>query len=1264
MKGILERFRSKPAAVATGLSTGDLTALEKYLADLDNRKKGLGSDAYRYVLTGAGDSVLLRVASARNIHPSTCWFPTNYQERRPAERIFLELEGWDTGVVKRLGEVIAVSLDIGATASGFGKLLPGTAESPAFFRALLHVGASCLQRVSSEAPRYPSWMLSGPRCIDLLALDGADQTALVNALFADLEHGKWYSASRTGLLTMADLAEVLAQAPERTLMGARALDIKGRSCFIEFLGGAGIADRPEFFEFLIDAIGKGGKQESRAALSSLTGCGDSQIHDRAVQLFESERADDRRTAVLILANMGTPAARSLLERHVPEETSRTVLQAIDEVLRPLRAMEPSATIGAENGGNGYISIDGDWIAIPSAAAASPPDTPPPEGMAADLRAAVLGANREARRYFDEYQRWLAQLPPEQRGYRYGPKDYVAPYSVEAIPEFLDVVIGRVDPRSATVTANALCAVWSGFHHTATRQYSTSLERILTAPGVTPHHLARIAALHLGTPSDWARSLLTGVQLRTPAERLLSQLAISDGDFRPVLQICTSVGCGPESFVAGLLCRRWARFLLDEIETHRDLLWPVVAEQTDILDQALGLAPAPPDSSFHINRALDLLAILPAPPRRYLQVLLDIAVGGLKDAKVLARSILSSTRSVTELILPLLDNGEQARRIGAADWLRQRRDRQAIPALRAALDKEKTDAGRAAFLTALMALGDDVSDQFSEKRLLAEARAGLSKARSKVGDCVPLDHLPALAWQDGRRVPAEVVRWWVVLGGKLKNARGNPLLNIALDRLERSSAERLAIFMMSSFIAYDTRRPTDEEANAYAEANADLHWQTYRKWHPTFRREQAFATLKSQRLRQYFQSAIDHRGILALARGAPANEAVNIVKIFFRDHYARTQQCKVLLDGLSNNLSAVALQFVLGISMRYRTPGVRKHAADLMNAIAEDRGWTRDELSDRTVPTGGLDETGVLHLPVGEKTYLASLGPDLKAVLRNPDGKIVQTLPSGDEDATAAAKKAFSNLKKEVKQTLHQQTARLYEAMCAERIWPSVDIGIYLFRHPIIGRLCQRLVFAGLDQDGQVVETFRPLGDGSLTNALDEPIDIAAFAGVRVAHSALLDEARAKAWQRHLSDYEITPLFGQLARPFLGPDPARAAETAITEREGFMLDTFTLRGAATKLGYQRGQSEDGGFVTTYQKSFPTADRVALIEFTGSRLPEDNNPCALIGLSFVRDGGGSARDKALALSAVPPVLLSETWHDLRAIAAAGAGFDPEWRKKVQW
>jgi hypothetical protein len=61
----------------------------------------------------------------------------------------------------------------------------------------------------------------------------------------------------------------------------------------------------------------------------------------------------------------------------------------------------------------------------------------------------------------------------------------------------------------------------------------------------------------------------------------------------------------------------------------------------------------------------------------------------------------------------------------------------------------------------------------------------------------------------------------------------------------------------------------------------------------------------------------------------------------------------------------------------------------------------------------------------------------QVVLRNPDGNVVQALPSRSDETAASAKKTLSDLKKELKQTVQQQTARLYEAMSAK----ATDIAI-------------------------------------------------------------------------------------------------------------------------------------------------------------------------------------------------------------------------------
>ena len=1247
-KHFLEGWLSKPGK--TGLSRGDLESIGRFTAHLDKLQKGLGASACEHVVKGDNDSVLLHIAQLPVIPHARRSIRAlmGYEQDAAAQRTFLALEGWDADLVRRLGGVLAAI----ASSNGYATHFPGSSGSPGFFRALAHLTAGCLGRLSPGHRSAPgTWLLNGARCLELLSLEGADQAALVDVLFAQELTRHWGGDGQRRLLSMNGLAEALTQAPARMLFGARALNVRGRCAFIEYVGRAALSGQQELLDFLFEAIVQGGKQEAEAALASLTATDPARVTDRAAQLLASADSDERRAAVRALLNTGTPQARLLLEERAAHEKSARVREQIEAALRSLRALVQPPPSAPQADGQGYVSIDGDWIAIP-AAAPLPPDTPPPGVLKGELRAAVNEANAAARRAFEELQRQRALLSPEEQKLHHGPREFAELYSAAALGEFLDVVAGKLDARKASQPARSLMghhASW--YYRSAGGEYRTKLAALLAHPEITLHHLVRLFVLELASSQHWAIPLLAQ---GTAAKRLRKFTEVGS-DFRTVLQAFASFDYGAPGFVSELLRQRWA---LLAPPAH---LWPTVAEQLALIDQALGLAPVPRGDPYDSLRALELLSLLPAPPRRYLHVLLELAVGGAREQKLLARAMLASARSVRELIIPLLQSGEQSRRIAAAQWLRERRDLGAIPQLRAALAREKTDVARAVLLSALAALGEDISDQFSEERLLKDARTGLAKTRTRVERCMPLDHLPALAWSDGHPVAAEVARWWVVLADKLKNPMGDPLLNLSIDRLEPRCAEQLGVLALSSFVAFDTRRPGEEEANAHAEANADQLLQTYKKWRPNFTREQAFAQLKFQKLAEYLGSAIDHRGILALTRRAPGLEALNIVKAYFRDHYRRTVQCKALLEALANNPSPAALQFLLDISARYRSAGIRGRAAALVNAIAEERGWSREELADRTVPTGGLDERGVLKLPSGERTYVASLEGSFKVVLKNPAGQIVQAL-SGSGETAVAAKKALGALRKEVQQTVPQQTARLYEAMCTGRVWAARDIDAFLFRHPIVGRLCPRLLFAGLNAAGELRQVFRPLGDGSLSSAADEAVEITALAGVRIAHRLLLDQQQAAAWQQHLEDYEVSPLFEQLALPVLRPDAGQGQVSSIKEREGYMLDTFTLRAAASKLGYQRGAAQDGAWFSTYQKPFTSVSLAAVIDFTGSSMAETNVPCALLGLRFVRHGGAS--HEALPLAQVPPVLLSETWNDLRTVAAAGSGFDPQWQKKMRW
>jgi hypothetical protein len=115
---------------------------------------------------------------------------------------------------------------------------------------------------------------------------------------------------------------------------------------------------------------------------------------------------------------------------------------------------------------------------------------------------------------------------------------------------------------------------------------------------------------------------------------------------------------------------------------------------------------------------------------------------------------------------------------------------------------------------------------------------------------------------------------------------------------------------------------------------------------------------------------------------------------------------------------------------------------------------------------GLDPGGRLALP-GTRGAAARLGPDLAFLIEDAAGRVLPQLPAG---CTQAGER-LAQLRREVKKIVTRQSARLEQAMIKGRIWRLDDFRGILLAHPITGRLCQRLIFAGLDGDAHAVCTF-------------------------------------------------------------------------------------------------------------------------------------------------------------------------------------------------
>lgn len=772
-------------------------------------------------------------------------------------------------------------------------------------------------------------------------------------------------------------------------------------------------------------------------------------------------------------------------------------------------------------------------------------------------------------------------------------------------------------------------------------------------------------------------------LRAPSNRHFNWYQVADWlkgdalqrlDLRTLEDALQRCGHDDPARATADICFAW-NSPLGQIAPER--VWPFFAEHPEFIEEAFGLRPAPGRYSYSVATTLTLLEQFPVLPARFIPVLLELALGSSKTNRAEAQQLLETLPDIGDRAVEALASSKQEIRTLAAEWLQRLGYREAIPALKATLAKEKRETVRAALLTTLESLGEDISGHLAPDVLLAEAHKGLQAKPPASLAWLDLDHLPACQWLDGTPVEPAILRWWVILACKLKEPAGNGLLNRYLERLAPASRNALGKSLLLAFIAQDTRNPTLEEAIAYAQANVARQMQNYQAWakyspeYADITQEQAFESLKREHLGTYLGSAIADKGILALTWHTTGHEQVSLIQAYMRDHYPRRSQIEAMLSAAANSNEPLVIQLLLSIARRHRTASVQTRARELVEQIAQRNGWSADELADRTIPSAGFDENGVLALQYGERLFTARLDAALKLELCNPDGKVVKALPeprkSDDPALIKEAKTQFSTSKKELKQVIDLQSQRLYEAMCAARLWPVAEWREYLQQHPIMRHLLQRLVWAEVDAEG-ATRLFRPTEDGSLIDLDDDEVELADGSLVRLAHAALVDAETAKAWVRHFKDYKVKPLFAQMSRqlPEISAEAVADQESgnAIGDRLGWLSDTFTLRGTLTKLGYQRAAAEDGGFFDHYFKEFNSLGLRVNIGFTGNCLPEENVPAALTRLSFEKMGRRRSGGDSLPLADIPPVLLAETYADYRAAADACVGFDPQWEKKTPW
>ncbi len=1251
-------------ATAT-LPRAALKALKADLARLDKVGKGLGKAALRYVVSGDGGEVLLEISSAKypasalHLYSAVGWNKRGMSFER---RNFFDRCGENDGaVLHRLAEVYAAAWSPGAQTRN--RLWAHLPDEQVWFEVLFREALELDYYYHSNRRRQSNMTAAAFEAALVAAGDNPDW--LVRAILFSEPAYSYAFVGHQKVPRLEGLGAAFARHGDATVEALSHKKAQHRAWVVELLGHAGTPlDGP--IRQRLEKLWVGTAKTVREAVEKLLNK-DSEVLAASLPALDRYAAEgtagERLQAVLALGRLAPERAATVLPGRLEVEKGSRIRSEIERILGV------AAPGSSDEAGDGYD----DSLVVP-AAKTWEPQVAVPDELAAELASRFDRFNQRANTAAEKL--WDATDPRYRRKQR-SLKPQVSAKQARALAR------GLAEPARVARGKRVISLV--------NLRYNDWLAQELTEV-VEETSLPLVAILRLGFLLGMVgKSETQRFYGSRPHESFLGWVRAHVAREDPALSLLDlAAACEAAGFTGDWIEMLYLDWHLgaeaNPLELAPDAIWPFFVKRTEGLEAGLGIRESSRfEPRYYLTefkrRAYAVLETFPRPPKAFVGYLWERALGTGKLERPLAQACLRNYPERHGPIIQALSNGRKDIRASAADWLGQLREERAVAPLKKALAKEKYDVPKAAMMGALETLGVEIDQFLNRKKLLAEAEKGLKKPVPKNLQWFPMGRLPEVHWQKNRqKVPPPVLRWFVVQTFRVKSPDPNPLLIRYCQLMRRDEREELGNFVFNAWLHQDTL-PRYDHAQAAKLADQEVaQAKNWAKQYPQYYKDFDEDTYRKRSLHRFLHecmgSAVPSKGVLALAGACAGVEVVAPVERYLKQWYGqRLHQCKAMIRMLSWVDHPLAIQLILAVGTRFRTKSIQKEAAAVVDLIAERKGWSRDELADRTIPTAGFEADSTQTLDYGTRSFTARLEEDFSIRLINAAGKTIKSLPaankSEDEAEVKAVKKQLSANRRELKQALKLQRERLYEAMCVERRWRFEDWDLYLNRHPIVGRFCQRLVWLaeqGAEDDGESV-AFRPLPDQTLSDAEDETVALEPEDRVRIAHRSLLSGAEVAVWTEHLDDYEVEPLFRQFGGEHYRPSQAAAESTGIEDFEGHLVNTFKLRSRAGKLGYTRGSAEDGGWFHTYLKSFPSLELQAVLEFTGNCLPEENRTAALLKAYFIRQRKDqpdrwSYSHRPLKLKAVPDILLSETYNDLRTIAADGAGFDPEWSKKAAW
>jgi predicted DNA-binding WGR domain protein len=357
-----------------------------------------------------------------------------------------------------------------------------------------------------------------------------------------------------------------------------------------------------------------------------------------------------------------------------------------------------------------------------------------------------------------------------------------------------------------------------------------------------------------------------------------------------------------------------------------------------------------------------------------------------------------------------------------------------------------------------------------------------------------------------------------------------------------------------------------------------------------------------------------------------------------------------LDVLAAIGSDVALMHLNGIAAKVKFKGLQDKAREKIDAVAEARGFTVDELADRLVPDLGLEDDGSLTLDFGPRQFSVAFDESLRPFVKDAQGARLKDLPKPNKSDDAAlaegSTERYKQMKKDAKAVASLQVIRLELAMIGRRRWPLADFQVFFVGHPLLRHLTARLVW-GVYVDGAMQDAFRVAEDWTFANREDCLYTPAADATIGIAHVLEMPAELQTAFGQIFADYEILQPFKQLGRETFRATDAELAASSITRYKDKQVSTGSVMGLVNR-GWERGQAQDAGWVGGFTKRVDDLEvELHLDPGTVVGDPTFEPKQKLPSLDLQRPGQ-SHQKGGPSFAKLDPILLSEVLRDVELLA----------------